>query len=152
MTMRTREYVDFDGGTRRDPAATAAAVQGGWQRSVQDTRRATEHWLRTQGLWVEGESVPERMRRLAQYRARLARTPKPGAREWAQRLIERHRAGEPIAPTALDAATDLLELPRAMHLRVPDPPVVRPDFRERQAGDAEPAVAGADDDPWGAWP
>ena len=151
MTMRMREYVDFDGGTRHDPEATAAAVQGARQRSVQDVRRAAEHWLRTEGLWVEGESVPERMRRLAHYRARLAKTPKPGPREWAQRLIERHRAGEPIAPSVLDMATDVLDLPRAAHLRVPDPPVARPDFRERQAGDTEAALAGGPPDPWEAW-
>ena len=151
MNINMREYVDFDGGTRHDAETIAAAVRATRQASSAAAQREAERWLRDHDLLVDGESTGECMRRLSQYRARLAKTPKPGPREWAQRLIERNRAGEHVGQVALDMACDVLELPRVVILRRPDPPAVRPDARDMQAGDVDTAIAGADSEPWGAW-
>lgn len=108
--------------------------------SVEAVRAATRAWLLEKGLVERGERPSEVMRRLADWRADLPRTPRPGPRQWAQDLVARYQAGERLQRMQVTLAHEALGLTCGPVLRVPDPPPPRPDAMERQANDVpEPA-------------
>lgn len=101
-------------------------------------RRARE-WIFEQGLARPGDSHAAVMRRLAEWRANLHRLPKPGDKDWARKIIARYEAGERMSLVVLRLAQEALGVQDVPVLRQPIPAPVRPDARERQAGDVEPA-------------
>ena len=102
-------------------------------------QRKAREWIFSEGLAKPGDSHATVMRRLAEWRTNLPKLPKPGDKDWARKVIARYEAGERMSLMVLRMAKEALGVQDVPLLRQPIPAPVRPDARERQAGDVEPA-------------
>lgn len=97
-------------------------------------------WLIERGVWLPKASHAENMQRCAEFRQRFARLGAEPGKEWAKRIIDDYREGVVLPMYAVRLAFQALGIPEERQvLRKPTRPVMRPDARERQAGDVEVA-------------
>lgn len=76
--------------------------------SVAKARAEAERWLRSRGLApAEGESKQDHLARLAAFRNKLRRTPRPDWRKWAVEALQADQDGETLPPHALTLAREV---------------------------------------------
>lgn len=110
-----------------------------WTPSIPGVQARARAWLIENDLLVPGEPMARTMRRLAEYRKRLATTPKPGPKQWARDLVRWHAEGRAVPTEHLALANAALGRHHEPVLVHPDPKPPRPDAKERAAGDVEVA-------------
>lgn len=92
------------------------------------------------GVWVPGAPHAENMAHCLDAVERFSRPrPEPG-KEWAQRIVDRHRQGVAQPAMCVRLAFAALGLPEETR-PIPPRSGPRPDARERAAGDEEAATA-----------
>lgn len=79
--------------------------------SIRETQDKTNHWLREMGFWFQGQTKPELMKLLAEFRRKS--TPKPAGRDWARILVSRVADGFKPPIVVRDMATEALRIPSA---------------------------------------
>lgn len=110
-----------------------------WEWSVAQAQEAAREWIFRQGLAAPGDRKGDVMRRLAEYRAALGRSARPDRLAWAREVVADYEAGRPVQPACLKLARGALGVDGVPLVRKVTPPPPRPDVRERQAGDGDPA-------------
>lgn len=124
-------------------AQMRAEADARWDHARYQSRRQAQQravqWLVAQQLMVPGEPAARTMKRCAEFRQSLATKPKPGPKDWAQRIVQKHASGDPVSMTLLRLANAALGRHPEPVLDHPRPKPVRPDAKDRQAGDVEVA-------------
>ena len=77
--------------------------------AVRETQEKTNHWLKDQGFWKAGQTVPAMMRELAEFRKTSCQ--KPAGRDWARILKSRIADGKKLPLVCVEMANEALERP-----------------------------------------
>lgn len=93
-------------------------------------------WLTRRGVWQPGATHSDNMARCAEFRSRMTRLGAPPGKQWAQDIVGRYQAGERLPDYAVKLAMSALDITQPL-IHPPKRPVVRPDAKERQAGDVD---------------